>query len=61
MPNLFDEFDLDMQKINMEIMPLQDSCSDSLAYCSSGSGTGGGGTDTITVPSNAPTCLNVCN
>lgn len=57
MPNLFDEFDLEVQKINMDIMPLEDSCSDSVAHCSSGSGGGGGGM----VPSDAPTCWNVCN
>lgn len=55
MPNLFDEFDLEVQKINMDIMPLEDSCSDSVAHCSSGSGGGG------MVPSDAPTCWNVCN
>ena len=53
MHNLFDEFDLEMQKINMDIMLLGDSCSDSLAYCSSGS--------TPTTPSHGPTCWNVCN
>lgn len=54
MPNLFDEFDLEMQKINMDIMLLGDSCSDSLAHCSSGSGSNN-------TPSNGPTCWNVCN
>ena len=62
MPNFFDEFDLEVQKINMDIMPLEDSCSDSVAHCSSGSGGGGGSDDsTLTLPSSGPTCWNVCN
>lgn len=52
MPNLFDEFDLEMQKINMDIMPLEDSGSDSIAHCSGGSGG--------MVPSTVSTCFNVC-
>ena len=55
MPNLFDEFDLEMQKINMDIIPLGDSGSDSIAHCSGGSG------GTPTTPSHGPTCWNVCN
>lgn len=39
MPKLFDEFDLDLQKVN-RINPLSDSGGDSVAQCS-----GGGGTD----------------
>ncbi len=54
MPNLFDEFDLEVQKINTDIMLLEDSCSDSVAHCSSGSG----GNNTL---SDASTCWNKCN
>ena len=39
MTQLFDEFDLDLQKVN-KITPLIDSGGDSIAQCS-----GGGGTD----------------
>ena len=59
MPNLFDEFDLEVQKINTDIMLLEDSCSDSVAHCSSGSG--GGTTTTPTTPSHSPTCFSECN
>ncbi len=61
MPNLFDEFDLEVQKINTDIMLLEDSCSDSVAHCSSGSGGGGGTTTTPTTPSHSPTCFSECN
>ena len=61
MPNLFDEFDLEVQKINTDIMLLEDSCSDSVAHCSSGSGCGGGTTTTPTTPSHSPTCFSECN
>ena len=54
MPNLFDEFDLELQKVNMDITPYSDSCSDSIAACRSGSGTGG-------LPTSGPTCFNVCD
>ena len=59
MPNLFDEFDLEVQKINTDIMLLEDSCSDSVAHCSSGGG--GGTTTTPTTPSHSPTCFSECN
>lgn len=52
MPNLFDEFDLELQKINMDITPYSDSASDSVVVCSS-SGSAIGST-------NAPTCFNIC-
>ena len=53
MPNLFDEFDLELQKINMEITPCSDSASDSIAVCS--------GSSTSSFPTSGPTCWNVCN
>ena len=62
MPNLFDEFDLEVQKINTDIMLLEDSCSDSVAHCSSGSGGGGGsGTPHLSLVwcSVVPKCRNV--
>lgn len=55
MPKFFDEFDLELQKIDMDITPYSDSGGDSVAVCS------GGGGGTPTTPSHGPTCLNVCN
>lgn len=58
MPKLFDEFDLDLQKIN-EINPLGDSGGDSIADC-----TGGGGTDTgsglCPIPTLTANCSEGC-
>lgn len=53
MPNLFDEFDLELRKINMEITPYSDSSSDSIAFCGGSSGSGG-------APSRYPTCFDIC-
>ena len=54
MPKLFDEFDLELQKIDMNITPYSDSGGDSIAVC------GGGGSGGM-VPSTASTCFNVCD
>ena len=54
MPELFDDFDLNLEFINTGIAPCGDSTSDSVAVCSGGSGNSGTGT------SMAPTCINVC-
>lgn len=53
MSNLFDEFDLEVQKINIDITPYETSGGDSVAVCD-----GGGSGDMV--PSTAPTCFNVC-
>ena len=53
MPNLFDEFDLELQKINMEITPYSDSSSDSIAFC-------GGNSGGVGAPSRYPTCFDIC-
>ena len=52
MPKHFDDFDLNLEFINLGIAPCDDSCGNSIDECSSGSGG--------TVPTTAPTCFNVC-
>ena len=54
MPNLFDEFDIELQKIEVDIIPYSDSCSDSIAACSSGTGV-------VPLPSDGITCINSCD
>lgn len=53
MPKLFNDFDLDLETINIGIAPCEDSGGDSVNVCNGGSGG--------EVPTTAPTCWNVCN
>ena len=55
MPNLFDEFDLELQKIKLDITPYSDSSSDSIAFCG-----GNSSSDPSSSLSNGPSCFNVC-
>ena len=56
MHDLFDEFDLEVQKISMDITLYSESGGDSIAVCSGGSG-GSSGDASF---SYGPTCWNIC-
>ena len=52
MPEIFDEFDLELEKVDMDIALFEADGGDSIAICG-----GGGGGPVLTT---APTCFNVC-
>ena len=60
MPEIFDEFDLELEKVDMDIALFEADGGDSIAICGGGSGGGGGGGSDDPTLTTAPTCFNVC-
>ena len=59
MPEIFDEFDLELEKVDMDIALFEADGGDSIAICGGGGGNGSG-TCGGPISSTVPTCLNVC-